>query len=102
MKLFLKLAKLMKNKQLIRLLFVNLLLMIFFAIIYKLIDKEQEQSFSQDKKMSMLDSIYYSVVTHTTVGYGDISPKSNKARIATILHILFVLIISMFEINLLF
>tara|TARA_Y100000590_G_scaffold382967_1_gene453314 strand:- start:424 stop:708 length:285 start_codon:yes stop_codon:yes gene_type:complete len=43
------------------------------------------------------DYFYYTVVTHASVGYGDISPKTKKAKMLVTLHIIiaFVLIISL-------
>ena len=41
-----------------------------------------------NKDISYLDSIYYTLVTFSTVGYGDITPKSKKAKVVTILIIL--------------
>lgn len=43
------------------------------------------------------DHLYYSIVTHASVGYGDISPKTRRAKLLVMLHIViaFVLIISL-------
>jgi len=35
-----------------------------------------------------LDSLYFSVITLTTVGYGDFSPQTNFGKIFTIIYIL--------------
>lgn len=42
-----------------------------------------------------LDTLYHTIVTHASIGYGDISPKSKRARILASIHILitFLLII---------
>lgn len=36
----------------------------------------------------LLDSLYFSVITLTTVGYGDFSPQTNFGKIFTIFYIL--------------
>jgi voltage-gated potassium channel len=36
---------------------------------------------------SLIESLYFSVVTLTTVGYGDLTPSSDYARIFTIIYI---------------
>ena len=35
---------------------------------------------------------YFSAITHTTIGYGDISPKSPRCKLVTMLHSFIVLI----------
>jgi len=44
-----------------------------------------------------IDYFYYTIVTHASVGYGDISPKTKKAKMIVTLHIIiaFCLIISL-------
>ena len=37
---------------------------------------------------SWLDSLYFSVVTLTTIGYGDFAPKTDIGKIFTMLYIL--------------
>ena len=37
---------------------------------------------------SLIQSLYFSVVTLTTVGYGDLTPTSDYTRIFTVIYIL--------------
>ena len=60
-----------------RFLIYHLGLIILFSILYQIIaphteDKENFKSYDQ--------TLYFTVVTHFTVGYGDISPKSRILR----------------------
>lgn len=40
------------------------------------------------EKLRWLDALYMSVITLTTVGYGDFSPKTDAGKIFTMLYIL--------------
>ena len=44
--------------------------------------------FSWLEGWSTVDSLYFSVVTVTTVGYGDITPDTDAAKLFTVLYIL--------------
>lgn len=58
---------------------INLAIIFIFATIY-----HRVQGFN--KKLSFQDALYFSAVTHTTVGYGDIYPESGAPRALCGLH----------------
>lgn len=57
-------------------------MVIIFAIWYRLIGLLDPSSFTVS--MSILDSLYFSVINFLTVGFGDISPVSDLAKILVI------------------
>lgn len=54
----------------------NIKLILLFAVIYKLLPKN-----SFNKELGTFDCLYFSTVTHTTLGYGDIYPVTNMAKL---------------------
>ena len=56
----------------------------------------------QPKKMNWLDSLYFSLITQATIGYGDIVPRSKRAKIIVITQVLFSFLIISIELQLLF
>lgn len=53
----------------------NLMFILAFALIYHSLPKG-----SFNKPMSLFDSLYFSTITHTTLGYGDFYPESKMAK----------------------
>lgn len=45
--------------------------------------------YSHSEKWSYLDSLYFSVITLATVGYGDLHPTNSASKIFTIFYIFF-------------
>ncbi|MET4800768.1 potassium channel family protein [Bradyrhizobium sp. LB11.1] len=58
-----------------------------FAVLYLFIMRRDTSAFSVD--LDLANAIYFSIVTMTTTGYGDISPKSGWAKTAVCVQILF-------------
>jgi len=63
------------------------IVLLSFAPIYYALDKLDQESFS--KNLSIFDSIYYSIMTGTTVGCGDIIPISLTAKAVSMLEVAF-------------
>lgn len=64
----------------------NLVLFVCFSVIYYLLSKFEPASFN--KKLSVENCIYFSVITQTTVGFGDINPVSLAAKLVCCVHVI--------------
>jgi len=68
-----------QGEWLIMMFFMNIVqVIVIFSIWYRVISLHVTDSFSQ--VMGVLDSLYFSVVTFLTVGYGDITPVEPLAK----------------------
>jgi hypothetical protein len=68
--------------------------------LYYLISKRYPNSFNYPKEnLTLFDSLYLSSVNHSTLGYGDITPKRKLAKTLVIIHILLVFFIAFLEIK---
>jgi hypothetical protein len=67
------------------------LFLLLFASAYYLLERAVPASFGQ--RLSRTDSLYFTVTTFATVGYGDITAKTQGARIIVIFQMLADLII---------
>jgi len=56
-------------------------------VLYVYVVRRDPEAFSEVLRLG--NAIYFSVVTMTTTGYGDISPKSGAARFLVSVQILF-------------
>jgi uncharacterized membrane protein len=75
------------NEKKIQFLTINLLFISAFALIYWIWGTpEHFKSQFSAPYLSGLDALYFSFVTHSTLGYGDIVPISPSMRFITILH----------------
>lgn len=67
------------------------LFLLLFATLYYLLERAQPASFNEH--MSRMDSLYFTVTTFATVGYGDIVATTSGARIAVTLQMVADLIV---------
>ena len=67
------------------------LLLVLYASLYSAIAYNQPDSFTQT--LSRTDGLYYTVTVFATVGFGDITPRSELARIVTTTQMLFGLVV---------
>jgi hypothetical protein len=58
-----------------------------FSVLYVYVVRRDNGAFSEVLKLS--NAIYFSIITMTTTGYGDISPKSGWARFLVSAQVLF-------------
>jgi voltage-gated potassium channel Kch len=64
----------------------HIILIIIFSLIYQGLSIIDPRSFT--KVLSLFDSLYFSITTQTTVGYGDITPNTIIARLTTMIHMI--------------
>lgn len=57
--------------------FLMLMTTIFYGFVYKLLFKKEDFGFTD----SGLDPWYFAFTTMSTVGYGDMAPKTNAAKL---------------------
>jgi voltage-gated potassium channel len=73
------------------LLSVVYLVVVFFALTYYLMERGDPSQF--DGLETRTDALYFSIVTLGTVGYGDVHPLGQEARIAAMVQIVFDLVV---------
>ncbi len=78
-----------KHLNIARLISIQLFIMISFAIFYYYIGTADNSHFRiVDGKITPLKALYLSIVTQTTVGYGDIAPISPISRVVAMIQMI--------------
>lgn len=72
----------------------NAIVFVMFTVIYWIMDTMRPGIHFGDS----FDPVYFSVITHTTIGFGDISPKTTVARYITSLHAVLTLVVTLYYI----
>lgn len=76
------------------------LFLLLFATAYYLLQRSTPASFGQP--LARTDALYFTVTTFSTVGYGDITAKSEAARVLVIVQMLGDLVILGFGVKVIF
>lgn len=67
----------------------HLVTIFVFSLLYHLLAKSSVISDQEDERFQDYGStLYYTIVTHFTIGYGDISPKTPALRLLCCLQII--------------
>ena len=69
----------------------HILIVLVFSVIYYYLQVKEEG----DSLKSLEEALYFSVVNHFTVGFGDITPKSKRLRRLCMIQILLAFIFFM-------
>jgi hypothetical protein len=68
------------------------LLLVLFAATYCLVDGQQSGAFSEP--LNRTDGLYFALTTFATVGYGDISPVTELARVCVMIQMVVNLLVA--------
>jgi hypothetical protein len=68
----------------------HLLIILIFALIYHSLGRFNG-GYGKHNKLSFFDSLYFSLTTHTTIGYGDIAPADTLTRSLVMCHMIILL-----------
>jgi len=63
------------------------LMVVVFASVYLSMSRRDLEAFSEP--LERINSLYFTVTTLTTVGYGDIVPRNDSARMAAVIQMIF-------------
>ena len=74
---------------------IILTVVLFIMINYFFINDSTDWEGIKSNKMTLLDCAYFTTVTFSTVGYGDITPKSKRAKLFT-MGIIYSLILNIY------
>lgn len=90
------LIRIMKKYKLQQVIY-HLLAILIFAVAYYIMHKHIPNAFKYDKDtekdLDVVDFFYFSLVTQSTVGYGDITPVHNIPRMVCMFQIMSIYII---------
>ena len=70
-----------------------LILLIFYGVYRHNVNEFTLVNTNAGETLDKTHMWYYALVTHSTLGYGDVLPKTNKGRRLVSLHVLLVIIL---------
>lgn len=79
-----------------KIILLSIVLVIGYADFYFKLSRNYSNIFKGDIILSVVDSVYFSVTTFTTTGYGDISPVSHIAKMFVASEMIIGYIVSIF------
>ena len=69
-----------------KLLIFHVIVIILFSIINFLVSKKYGNNEDKENFKNYSDTFYYTTITHFTIGFGDISPRSRTMKMISVLH----------------
>ncbi|WP_088228809.1 ion channel [Desulfosporosinus sp. FKB] len=79
----------------------GIILIVGYGDLYLKLSRSYSHFFKNDRILTTIDSIYFSITTFTTTGYGDIYPISNTAKIFVASEMIFGYILGLLAIAIL-
>jgi hypothetical protein len=70
------------------LLFIYLIIIVIFTLINLWLLNTNQLIYNTTQKKSWIDALYFTLVSQTGTGYGDITPATTTAKFFVILHLL--------------
>jgi hypothetical protein len=73
-------------------LLINFVVILFFTMFIFLNTKKEDWYANEYKDLTFMDSLYLCMTSFSSVGYGDITPSSTKAKIIVVILQIFILL----------
>ena len=77
--------------------FKYVMLCMLFAIVYFLMGQLDRNAF--DRPIDVVTAIYFSIATQSTVGYGDVHPMRDYAKLIVCFHVVTSLLLILFPLS---
>ena len=65
----------------------HLVTIVAFTLIYMMMSPSYGTDEDKENYSNFADSLYYTTITHFTIGFGDVTPKSKLLRALTMLQV---------------